>query len=186
MAILDDWKSVLIGFLAISDQYATFFSAKWPRRPFWMTENHFWSHFSPFRSIHNIYTTFFSRYDPWRPFWMTENHFWSHFLDISDLCTTFIFSSASRKAATTQFSQEWARRKVVVKHSIKSKNQKPEGSGAFLMPIRPSSTFQLFDNFVSSLAWSFIRKAPMYCKNSNLAVLLLFANFIKKRFDNFI
>ena len=27
---------------------------------------------------------------------------------------------------------------------------------------------KLFDNFFSSLAWSFIRKVPMYCKNVDL------------------
>ena len=60
-AILDDQKSLLIAFLAISDQYATLifliFLAKWPPAailevpfgPFWMTENHFRSHFSPFQ-----------------------------------------------------------------------------------------------------------------------------------------
>ena len=49
-AILDDRKSPLIAFLAISDQYATliFFSQYGCRRPFWMTENRFRSHFSPF------------------------------------------------------------------------------------------------------------------------------------------
>ena len=48
-AILDDRKSLSIAFLAISDQYSTlFFSQNGCQRPFWMTENHFWSHFSPF------------------------------------------------------------------------------------------------------------------------------------------
>ena len=32
-------------------------------------------------------------------------------------------TSSSSSSSSTQFSQEWARRKVVVKHSIKSKNQ---------------------------------------------------------------
>ena len=49
-AILDDRKSLSIAFLAISDQYTTFFSSQnGCRRPFWMTTNHFWSHFSPFQ-----------------------------------------------------------------------------------------------------------------------------------------
>ena len=76
-AILDDRKSLLIAFLAISDQHATFFFTKWlpaailddrksfrskhnfsffwfifqnsRRRPIWMTENHFWLHYSPFQ-----------------------------------------------------------------------------------------------------------------------------------------
>ena len=34
---------------AISDQYATLFFTKWLQRPFWMTENHLWSYFSPFQ-----------------------------------------------------------------------------------------------------------------------------------------
>ena len=37
-----------IAFLAISDQYATFFLLKF-FQPFWITENHFRSHFSPFQ-----------------------------------------------------------------------------------------------------------------------------------------
>ena len=48
-AILDDRKSLSVAFLAISDQYGTFFSQNGCRRPFWMTENHFRSHFSPFQ-----------------------------------------------------------------------------------------------------------------------------------------
>ena len=72
--ILDDRKSRSIAFLDISDQYTVFLInvfTKWPpasilddrkslsityffssqngcRRPFWMTENHFRLHFSPF------------------------------------------------------------------------------------------------------------------------------------------
>ena len=49
VAILDNRKSLLIAFFAISDQYATFnfFSQNGHRWPFWMTENNFQSHFSP-------------------------------------------------------------------------------------------------------------------------------------------
>ena len=49
-AILDDRKSLWIAFLAISYQYATliFFPQNGCRWLFWMTENHFWSHISPF------------------------------------------------------------------------------------------------------------------------------------------
>ena len=55
--ILDDQKSLSIAFLAISDQYATFFfwfffqNGRRPPfwSPFWMTENHIRSHFSPFQ-----------------------------------------------------------------------------------------------------------------------------------------
>ena len=51
-AILDDQKSLSIAFLAISDQYSTFNFRKFMhggRRPFWMIENDFRSHFSPFQ-----------------------------------------------------------------------------------------------------------------------------------------
>ena len=80
-AILDDRKSLLIAFLAISDQYATFiflifFPQNGCRRPFWMTENHFRSHFLPFQINTQLC---FSQNGCQRPFWMTENHFWSHF-----------------------------------------------------------------------------------------------------------
>ena len=59
-AILDDRKSLSITFLSISDQCATFiffefFSQNGCQWPFWMTENHFQSHFSPFQ----INTQFF-------------------------------------------------------------------------------------------------------------------------------
>ena len=51
--ILDDCQSLSIAFLAISYQYATFCfeicSQNDPRQPFWITENHFRSHFSPFQ-----------------------------------------------------------------------------------------------------------------------------------------
>ena len=48
-AILDDGKSLSIAFLVISDQYTIYFSQNGCRWPFWMTENHFRSHFSPFQ-----------------------------------------------------------------------------------------------------------------------------------------
>ena len=68
---------------AISDQYSTlifliFFSQNGCRRPFWMTENHFRSHFSPFQ-INTQLWFFFSQNGCRWPFWMTENHFRSHF-----------------------------------------------------------------------------------------------------------
>ena len=49
--ILYDRKSLLIAFLTVSNQYATFFffSQNRCRRPFWMTENNFRSHVSPFQ-----------------------------------------------------------------------------------------------------------------------------------------
>ena len=69
--ILDDRKSLSKAFLAISDQYATFFYfeffSKWPPSailevrfgPFWMTENHFRSHFSPFQINTQLFEIFF-------------------------------------------------------------------------------------------------------------------------------
>ena len=48
--ILDNRKSRLITFLAISDQYATFLKIILIRNwLFWMTKNHLQSHFSPFQ-----------------------------------------------------------------------------------------------------------------------------------------
>ena len=57
----------------------------------------------------------------------------------------------------------------------------PKGSGAFLMPIRPSSVVvvvnfslkilisqKLPDNFFSFLVYSFLRKVPIYCINIDL------------------
>ena len=59
-AILDDRKSLSIAFLAILEQYATFnfsdfFSQNGCRRPFWMTKNHFRSHFSSFQINTQLY-----------------------------------------------------------------------------------------------------------------------------------
>ena len=58
-AILDDRKSLSIAFIDISDQYPTSFFLeifhKMSRQPFWITKNHFRSHFSPFQ----INTQFF-------------------------------------------------------------------------------------------------------------------------------
>ena len=48
-----------------------------PPPRFWMTENHFLSHFSPFQM--NTQLFFFSQNGCRRPFWMTKNHFLSHF-----------------------------------------------------------------------------------------------------------
>ena len=66
-ALLDVRNSLSIAFLAISDQYASYifleilifviFFYKMAARPFWMSENHFWSHFWPFQI--NTQPTFF-------------------------------------------------------------------------------------------------------------------------------
>ena len=63
-AILDDRKSLSIAFLALSDQYATFivyfyfFVQYGRRRIFWMTENYFQSHISPFQINTQIFYFF--------------------------------------------------------------------------------------------------------------------------------
>ena len=58
-----------------------FFLQNGCRRPFWMTENHFRSHFSLFQINTQLlfFLIFFHKNGCWRPFWMTENHFWSYF-----------------------------------------------------------------------------------------------------------
>ena len=80
-AILDDRKSldrISRHFKSIRNfNFLDFFPQNGCRRPFWMTENHFRSHFSPFQI--NTQLLFFSQNGCQRPFWMTENHFWSHF-----------------------------------------------------------------------------------------------------------
>ena len=90
-AILDDRKSLSIAFLAISDQYATFnfFSQNGCRRPFWMTENHFRSHFSPFQ-INTQLLFFFTK---WLPVAILDDRksLWIAFLAISDQYATFDF-----------------------------------------------------------------------------------------------
>ena len=74
--ILHDRKSLSIAFLTISDQYATFVLIclqNGCRPPFWVAENHFRSHFSPFQINPQLF--FFSQNGCRRPFEMTENHF---------------------------------------------------------------------------------------------------------------
>ena len=60
-AILDDRKSLSIAFLDILDQYKQllFCSQNGYWRPFWMTENHFRSHFSPFQINTQLYFLIF-------------------------------------------------------------------------------------------------------------------------------
>ena len=75
-AILDVRKSLSISFLSISHRYATFnfldfFWQNGCRRPFWMSEIHFWSHFWPFPMDRTFWISE-------RPFLMSENHFGSH------------------------------------------------------------------------------------------------------------
>ena len=70
VAILDHRKSLSITFLSISYQYTSFFFeffSKWTPLailevrfgPFWITENHFWSYFSPFQINTQLYIFLF-------------------------------------------------------------------------------------------------------------------------------
>ena len=60
-----------------------FFWQNGRRRPFWMSKNHFRSHFSPFQiNTQLLFFEIFFKMAAGRhfvPFWMTENHFRSHF-----------------------------------------------------------------------------------------------------------
>ena len=47
--------------------------------PFWMTENHFQSHFSTFQINTPLFFLNVSQNGHQRPYWMTENHFRSYF-----------------------------------------------------------------------------------------------------------
>ena len=57
------------------------------RRPFWMSEIHFWSHFWPFQQLYFFLAIYATLFFFWnfrqngcrRPFWMSEIHFPSHF-----------------------------------------------------------------------------------------------------------
>ena len=97
-AILDHRKSLLIAFLTILDQYATFNffeilsqNGRW--QPFWMTKNHFRSHFSPFQINTQLFFffEFFLQNGQRRPFWMTKNHFRSHFSPFQINMHLFLF-----------------------------------------------------------------------------------------------
>ena len=82
VAILDVQKSLCIAFLTISDQYHNFYEfilqngCRWP---FWMSENHFRSHFWPFQINTKLLFFLFLQNGQRRPFWMSEIHFRSHF-----------------------------------------------------------------------------------------------------------
>ena len=93
--ILDDRKSFSITFLAISDQYAKFYfcleilSRNGRRRLFWINENHFRSHFSPFHiNTHFVFKfhkmTIDDNFDDRKSLSIA-------FLTISDQYATFIF-----------------------------------------------------------------------------------------------
>ena len=91
-AILDGRKSLLIAFLVISDQYATFYVFHkmaagghfgWPKITFDRISRHF-------RSIRNFFI-YFSQNRCRRPFWMAENHFRSHFSPFQINAQLFFF-----------------------------------------------------------------------------------------------
>ena len=75
LAILDFLNSLSIAILTISDRYRILLFLF--RRPFWMSENHFRSHFWPF--LIDIFLNF-GQNGRRRPFWMSENNFRSQFL----------------------------------------------------------------------------------------------------------
>ena len=68
-----------------------FFLQNGHRRPFWMSEIHFWSHFWPFQintKLLFFLKFFFLQNGRRRPFWMSKIHFLSHFWSIHNF---FIF-----------------------------------------------------------------------------------------------
>ena len=81
------------------------FSQNGCRRPFWMTENHFQSHFSPFQ-INTQLRFFFST--KWRAFCLTEIHFRSHFRSIRNFFGLETFFSKCPPAAILFGSPIWA------------------------------------------------------------------------------
>ena len=99
VAILDDWKSVSIAFLAILDQYVTFFSAKWPPAAILDTKfsNYRKSLSITFLAISDqfLFFDYFLQNNPQRPFWMTENHFPSHFSPFQIKIRHFLFKMAA-------------------------------------------------------------------------------------------
>ena len=85
--------------LAISDHYATVilfecFSQNGRRRPFWMTENYFRSHFSPFQINTQLYFIFANCVTNWPPAAILEDRksLSTTFLAISYQYTTFFFN----------------------------------------------------------------------------------------------
>ena len=94
-AILDVRKSLSVAFLAISDQYETFFLQNGHRCQFWMSEIHFRSHFWPFQIDKQLSFYLFFWQNGWRrPFWMSEIHFdriSGHFRSIRNFFFFLIF-----------------------------------------------------------------------------------------------
>ena len=68
-----------------------------------MTENHFWSHFSPFQiNTQLFFFIFFSQNGCQRPFWMTENHFRMHFSPFQINTQLFSQNGCQRPFWTTE------------------------------------------------------------------------------------
>ena len=72
------WPKITFNRISRHFRSVCFFSQNGCRWPFWMTENHFRSHFSPFQ-INTQLWFFCSPNVCWRSLWMTKNHFRSHF-----------------------------------------------------------------------------------------------------------
>ena len=96
VAILDVQKSLCIAFLTISDQYHNFYFCDFIlqngcRWPFWMSENHFRSHFWPFQI--NTKLLFFFIFTKWPagPILDVRNSLLIAFLAISDQYAALIF-----------------------------------------------------------------------------------------------
>ena len=98
-------------FRSIRNFYLNFsFSRNGCRRPIWMTENHFWMHFSPFQiNTQLFFYNFFSKWPPaailevpFGPFWMTENHFRSHF-SLFQINTQLFLEFVFKMAASGHF-----------------------------------------------------------------------------------
>ena len=105
--IFYDQKSLLIAFLAISDQYATFlFSQNISQRTFWMTENHVWSHFSPFQI--NTQLWFFGLLSHFSPFQINTQFWYTFFLNFHKMASAFL--AISDQYATFLFSQNISQR----------------------------------------------------------------------------
>ena len=95
VAILDVQKSLCIAFLTISDQYHNFYFCEvflqiGCRRPFWMSENHFRSHFWQFQTNMQLFFKFV--FTKWLPSAILDvrNSLWITFLAILDQYRFFL------------------------------------------------------------------------------------------------
>ena len=115
-AILDDRKSLLIAFLTILDQYEFFFSQNGCQRPFWMTENRFRSHFSPFQI--NTQLWFFFKFTKWLPADILDDRklLSNAFLAISDQYATFFSKWPPAAILELRFGPFWMTEKHFRSH----------------------------------------------------------------------